>query len=467
MIARLSSLGATVLLAGCLSGPLAAPDPQPLPQAWRNAGDFRTASPERDLKRWWTSFADPALNRIIRDGLTHSPDVATAAARVREARAGRKLTAAALLPTLDAATGAGSRYSKTQGIPGDGNNSYSASLDASWQADLSGRNRNRLLAADMDAKAAEENLQSVRAALAGEIAIAYTSLRTNQARLDVLQRNIATQEETSRIAAWRQQAGEADALEAGQAETALMQARAAVPQVRQSIEQTRNLLARLCGRAPGDIDSSLPHASTPIPHPARQLAVGIPADTLRQRPDVRLASWQVLAAAARNRAARAERFPSLNLTGSLGITSLSSGKWFNPETFTAGVISSLSGPIFDAGRIQANIEATDAATDQALQAYRTRILTALSEVEDALIACKRSSERLASLEKATSLARETDRLARQRYEAGEIDFLSVLDSQRTLIALEDSLLATRSDRTTAHIRLYQALGGGWSADQAG
>ena len=200
-----------------------------------------------------------------------------------------------------------------------------------------------------------------------------------------------------------------------------------------------------------------------IPNPATSLAVGIPADTIRQRPDVRLAGYQLTAAVANTRSAEAERFPSLGLSGSLGVNALSAGKLFDPQTASAGIIAGLTGPIFDAGRIRSNIEAQGAVEDQALQTYRSAILTALSEVEDSLIACQRSAERLASLEKATAAAREADLLARQRYQAGEIDFLDVLDSQRTLLNLEDSLLTTRADRTTAYIRLYQALGGGWSA----
>ena len=197
--------------------------------------------------------------------------------------------------------------------------------------------------------------------------------------------------------------------------------------------------------------------------PPSSLAVGIPADVIRQRPDVRIAGYQVLAAAASTRAADAERYPSLDLSGSLGLGTTTAQKLFNPELATAGLVAGITSPIFDAGRIRAGIEAASAAEEQAIQNYRSVVLTALSETEDALVACRRSAERLDSLEKATRLARESDLLARQRYEAGEIDFLDVLDSQRTLLGLEDSLLSTRADRTTAYIRLYQALGGGWSS----
>jgi NodT family efflux transporter outer membrane factor (OMF) lipoprotein len=460
--ARRAARGAVpaLLLAGCQPS-FEIPTTGPIPVAWKNAAAFPAAQPDRDLARWWGAFDDPTLTRLIRTGLETSPDIASATARVREARANRKATAAALFPGVSGSTGTAAGISDSDGTPHTTSHSYSAGLSASWEADLFGRNRSNLAAAAANLGVAEENLHSARASLAAEIAVAYTSLRANQSRLDVLRRNIQLQTETYQIADWRQRAGEADQLESGQAETSLVQSKAAIPALEQSIAQGKNLLARLCGRAPGGLDALLASTSA-IPDPARRLAFGIPADTLRQRPDVRLAGYSLLGAVAATRAAEAEQFPSLTLSGTLGINSLSSARLYNPETVTAGIIAGLAGPIFDAGRIRANIEASDARTDQALEAYRASVLLALSEVEDALIACRRTAERLAALEKATLLARETDQLARQQYEAGEIDFLSVLDSQRTLLGLEDSRISTHADRTTAYIRLYQALGGGWS-----
>jgi outer membrane protein TolC len=200
-----------------------------------------------------------------------------------------------------------------------------------------------------------------------------------------------------------------------------------------------------------------------VPVPPSSLAAGIPADVLRQRPDVRVAGYQVLAAAASTRSTEATKYPSLNLSGALGLDTTSSRHLFDPETAAANIAGNITSPIFDAGRIKANIEAARASEEQAVLNYRKTVLTALSETENALIACRRSAEQLETLEKATRLARESDVVARQRYEAGEIDFLTVLDSQRTLLGLEDNLLSTRTDRTTAYIRLYEALGGGWSA----
>lgn len=435
-----------------------------MPADWKNAAGFPVASPSRDLSRWWKRFDDPGLSRIISDALGNSPDMAAAAARIREARSRRDAEVALLFPTLrGAASASGSSTSDGGGSDWKGGSSSAAALNASWEADLFGKRRSTIEAATAQVGATEENFNSVQAALSSEIASAYTQLRVAEAALEVLLRIIKTREETSQLATWRTQAGEADSLESSQALSSLEQARAGVPALRQAISQSRNLLALLAGRTPGSLDGLLSSGKQSIPNPSRSLAVGIPADTLRQRPDVRLAGYQLLAAAAQTRAADAERFPSLNLSGTLGVNALGAGKIFNPDTASADIIAGLTGPIFDAGRIRANIDAQSAVEEQAFQTYRATVLTALSEVEDSIIACRRTTERLATLERATAAAREAAKLAQQRYEAGETDILTVLDAQRSLLGLEDSLFTVRANRAIAYIQLYKALGGGWSA----
>lgn len=450
-------------LAGCSLNPASSRALAPLPAAWQNAAGFPAAAPTRDLTRWWQYFNDPLLTRVIADGLTHSPDIATAAARIREAQARRNEAAASFFPSVTGSASANSSVLKTDGSRRVAENAFAARLSASWEADLFGKNRSMVAAAAAEVGASSENFHSVQASLASEIAIAYTNLRADETGLVVLKSIVKSREQTAQLAGWRQQAGEIDSLASSQAISSLEQARAAIPALLQAIAQTRNLLARLCGRDPGALDAMLAGGSGAIPTPAQRLAVGIPADTIRQRPDVRLAGYQLIAAAANTRAANAERFPALNLSGSLGLNALGSGKVFDPQTASAGIIAGLTGPIFDAGRIRSHIEAQGALQDQAIQTYRATVLTALSEVEDSLIACRRSSERLATLEKATAAAREAASLAQQRYEAGVIDLLTVLDAQRSLLGLEDSLFSVRTDHTTAYIHLYKALGGGWSA----
>lgn len=432
-----------------------------IPAAWKNAGKFPQSAPGKDLGRWWSKFGDPTLDHLIAAALKDSPEISATTARIRESRARRNAERAELFPMLDGGVSSNSRSTDTD--PGGrlSGTSYSASLDASWEVDLFGRRRSAVQAAAANLGAAQENLNSVHAALAAEIAATYTSLRANEAKLVVLRQTVSTREETARLATWRQQAGEADTLESSRVLSSLESARAAIPSLEQAIAQGRNQLALLAGREPGALDSIL-SGKRDIPHPPQSLAIGIPADTLRQRPDVRIAGYQLLSAAANTRSAEAAKYPSLSLSGSLGLNTVNARDLLDPETSAANLATNLTSPIFDAGRIRAGIEAASAIEQQAIDDYRSTVLNALAETENALIACRRSTERLATLEKATQLARESDQLARQRYQAGEIDFLEVLDSQRALLALEDSLLTTRTDRTTAYIRLYQALGGGWS-----
>jgi NodT family efflux transporter outer membrane factor (OMF) lipoprotein len=429
-----------------------------LPADWKNAKSFPVASASLDLKRWWNHFDDPVLNQLIALGLKSNPDIRGAEERIKEARALRKAESASLLPDVGASASFGAGNTN-----GDPRSSSSAGLDASWEADLFGRRRSIIEAASANVAVAEENFHSVQAALASEIAIAYCNLRANETRLDVLHRNVKTREQTSQLASWRQQAGEADSLESSQALSSLEQARAAIPTLEQNAEQNRNLLARLSGGNPGSLDRLLASSRKIIPYPAGKLAVGIPADTLRQRPDVRIAGYQVLAAAANTRAADAARFPSLNLTGSLGVNTLSVKKIFDPQTASANIIAGVTSPVFDAGRIRANIDANAAAEAQAVEVYRSTVLNALSETEDALIACRRSTERLATIEKATVAAREANDLAQQRYQSGDIDFIAALDAQRTVLGLEESFISTRVDRSIAFVQLYKALGGGWAS----
>ncbi len=435
----------------------------PLPADWKNAAAFPVASPSRDLARWWKRFDDPTLNRVISDALANSPDVASASARIRESRAQRNAAAASLFPSLSGSANTSTSESKNDGFGKNSSTSNSAGLSASWEVDLFGKNRSSVEAAAATVGASEENFHSVQAALASEIAIAYTNLRVDEASLETLHRTLKTREETNQLAQWRTQSGEADSLESSQSLSSLEQARAAVPSLEQSIGQARNLLALLSGKTPGSLDGLLSSGKKSIPNPARNLAVGIPADTIRQRPDVRVAGYQLLAAAANIRATDAERFPSLSLSGSLGLNTVGAGRLFNPESAATGIAAGITSPIFDAGRIRANIEASSASEEQTYQTYRSTVLTALSEVEDALIACRRTTERLEILEKATAAAREADTLARQNYQAGVTDILTVLESQRSLLGLEDSLFNVRASRTIAYIQLYKALGGGWSS----
>lgn len=460
--ARFLCLPATLLcLAGCASMTSSTVN-HPLPADWKNAADFPVTSASRDLSRWWTRFNDPTLNRLISISLQNSPDIASASARVRESRARRESERANLFPTINGDGGGGFSADSRDGNSDSGKN-FSAGLSASYEVDLFGRRRSALASASANLGADQENYNSVQASLASEMAIAYVNLRSIETRLDVVKRSLKSREETYNLAKFRLQAGTIDTLESDQAFTSLQQARASIPSLEQSASEFRNLINVLAGKNPGALDSILSSGRKSIPNPPSSLAIGIPADTLRQRPDVRVAGYQLLAAAANTRTVEAQRYPSLNLSGSLGLNTLSSGKLFNPETASLGLAAGITSPIFDAGRIRANIDAQRAAEDQIIQTYHSVVLNALSEVEDSLMACRKTAERQQTLALAEQTARNAAELAAQRYEAGVTDILTVLDSQRTLLSLEETLVSVQADRTIAYIQLYKALGGGWSS----
>lgn len=433
-----------------------------VPVAWRNAANFPTSPPSSDLARWWSGFDDPLLSRLITDSLRQSPDIASAIARVRQAQAQRKAQASILYPTLDASASRNFSSVESDALGRSSQTSFSGNLSASWEADFFGKNRQSVIAASADADAARENLHSAQAALAAEVALTYIDLRNTEARINVVRESISTREESRKLAAWRNEAGQTDALELRQAESSLQQASASLSSLEQSASQTRNRLSLLSGKNPGSLNPTLTSRTGQLPSPARRLSIGIPADTVRQRPDVRAAGYQWLAAIARTRSAEADRLPSLRLSGSLGADTLTSAKLFNPESVAVGLIEGFTSPVFDAGRIKANIEAQDAVAEQALRAYESTVLTSLSEVEDSLIACKRSTERISTLNAAAASSREALTLATQRYEAGVTDFLTLLDAQRTNLSIRESVVSARADHAAAHVSLYRALGGGWS-----
>lgn len=454
---RTTTITATLAMASCMPFSTTGVTSVKLPAEWRHAAGFPSAAPDKDLARWWSSFGDSRMTSLIRTALAGNKDLATAAARVRQAKAQRDGEKASLFPSLGYNSSATRSWTDSDSAGSNQSTAYSAGLNASWEIDFFGKNRNAIFASSADAAAAEENLNSARASLASEVALAYIDLRSLEARLAIVRDSISTREETTQLASWRTQAGQTDQLELAQAKSSLESARSSITSLEQSIAQAKNRIALLCGTTPGGVSTG----GGAIPSPVRKLATGIPADTIRQRPDVRSAGYSWVAAVARTKSAEAEALPSLQLSGSLGVDTLRGSKLFNPESAAASLIAGLTGPIFDGGRIRANIRAQSAATDQTLLTYETSVLTALSEVEDALIACRQSATRISLLEKAAASAREASRLATQKYQAGVIDMTTVLDTQRNELSLRESLATTRADHASAHVQLYKALGGGW------
>lgn len=455
----------SLLLGSCSSPSVRAPIAASsiVPVAWQ-PGAALVAGP-RDasaLAAWWTRFDDPDLTELITSALRTSPDVRTAFSRIAESRARRGVARAPLLPSLSAGlSGGGSRTRDHTTDLTSSRESYSAGLDASWQVDLFGGQRQTLAAASADLIQTGENFYGVQVSLAAEVASAYVTLRSAEAQLAVVQRSLGTRYETVQLTQWREQAGTGDGLDTQQALSALEQARVSIPALQLTVAQTRHQLALLAGRTPGALDALL-GAPRAVPTPPANFAFGLPAETLRQRPDVRAAEQGVLAATARTSAARRQRWPTFNLTGSLGVTAQHPDRLFSPESTVASLLGGLTAPIFSAGRISKTIAIQTEQERQALIAYEATVLTALAEVEDALAAVQHHGERAAILERAVIAATAAARFAALRYAAGQVDLFVSLDAQRTLLVLEQQQIVTSADRATASIRLYQTLGGGWS-----
>ena len=452
-----------VALGGCAAvGPDYSEPQLAVPAGW-SAGTGTDAMDAVLLARWWHGFGDPVLDRLVADALAANLDLAQARARLREARARRGVAGAALAPSVDASL-SGSR-SRSSGQSGSGSTRelYSAGFDASWELDVFGGLRRSVEAAQADLEASVESLSDTRVSLAAEVALNYIDLRTAEQRLAIAEESIASRGENHQIIRWRQQAGLVSELDLAQATTDLESTRAVLPPLRTAVTEAKNRLAVLLGRNPGELES-LVHADRPIPLAAAEIVAAIPADTLRQRPDVRAAERRLAAQTARLGEAEAARYPSFRLSGSLGLEALELDALADRGANTHSLFGGITAPVFNAGRIAANIEIQDALVEQARLAYRAAVLAALEEVENALTAVANTDARRAKLAEAAAAARTTLAIAEYRYASGLADFLSVLDAQRTQLSLDEQLAGSTGELARAQVRLYKALGGGWSTE---
>ncbi len=433
-----------------------------IPPAWRESYSTTATAASPSLATWWESFHDPTLTALVTAALAGNPDLQTALSRIAESRARRQTERAGLWPSLTAKlAGAGTETNPRGPAPSVGTESYSASVDATWELDLFGRRRHSVAAAEADLAQTTEQFHSAQVALAAEVATYYVTLRSAEAQRTVVLESLAAQADTLQLVRWREQAGAASALGTQQTLSTLEQARATLPALEQTIAQTRHELARLAGRTPGAFDSLLSTPAT-VPPVAAGLALGIPAETLRQRPDVRAAEQAILAAHARMRVAEARQLPSFTLSGSIGVDALRAGRLFTPDAVFANLLGNLAAPLFSGGSLRAAVAAQREQETQARLAYQSTVLDALRDVENALIAIARTDEALAMVHRAATAARDAADLSALEFQAGQVDLLVVLDAQRTWLSLEKQRVSTAADHTLAHVRLYRALGGGWA-----
>ncbi len=456
--------GVALCLVGCATGPGSAPQPSPvqaaaltLPQQWNHPlSNAVTPGRPEVLARWWRVFDDPLLVEAVESALVANTGVRSAQAAWQQARALRDVARAGTGVTV----GASASAQRSQVGQADATSTFRTGFDASWEADVWGRLAQAAAASQAEVQAAAASLGQVQVSLAAEVASTVIELRGLQTRLAIARSNLAAQQDTLQISEWRLQAGLASSLDVEQARVVTEQTRSQIPVLETSFQQTLNGLAVLTGQAPGAWASRW--VSAPVPVPAQVLTVGIPADTLRQRPDVNAAENKVKAAWARYAQADAARYPRLTFSGNLGLGATGLGQLFDAAAFTRSVLASVTGNLFDGGAAQAQVRAQQAAVEQAVAALEASTLTALLDVENALIALHNNRERLDRLAAAAQAATHAELLARHRYASGVIDFRTLLDTQRTLLSAQSELESARVAHSTDHVRLYKALGGGWT-----
>ena len=447
-----------VSLTGCASwSPTAAPLPAlAVPAAWSTPVSPSATSTSSSLAQWWQRFNDPLLSTLVTQALQANTSIRSAQAALQQSRALRDVKTAGMGPGVSASGSA----QRSQSGSNDASNSFRVGLDASWEPDIFGAKRSNLSASEADAQTAEATLADAQVSVAAEVALAYIQLRGQQAQLAIARSNLANQQETLQITDWRAQAGLITSLEVEQARAASDQTRAQLPALEANIAKTRHSLAVLTGQAPGALQELLT-APQALPQVAEDLALSIPAQTLRQRPDVRAAEHRVRAALARVSAADAARYPGFSLSGSLGLNALTLGALSNGASVATALLGSISVPLLDGGAARAQVQAQESALEQARVNYESVVLTALKDVEDALVALQGDRARLVHLQSAATAAGNSALLAQQRYSSGLIDFQTILQTQRTLLTAQDSVASNHTDISADHVRLYKALGGGW------
>jgi NodT family efflux transporter outer membrane factor (OMF) lipoprotein len=450
-------------LLGCAVGPDYVRPDLPERAAWTTSAQGASGAPadERSLAHWWSSLDDPVLTGLVERASSSNLDLLQARARLREARARRGSAAAELAPTLTGSASATRTRSSTESASRATVDLFQAGLDASWEIDLFGGKRRALEAATATEQASLEDVRDVRVSLAAEVGLAYLDLRTTETRLALARQSLASLQESADLTRWRAEAGLTSQLDAEQARANLESERAAIPPLEQTLARDRNALAVLLGLQPGALDGELA-AARPIPSVARAVAEGVPAEALRRRQDVRRAERKLAAQTARVSVAQAARFPALTLSGSIGLESLTAGDLLGSGAVTSSLGAGLLAPIFDAGKLAQAVEVQEALLKQSLLSYRAAVLAALRDVEDALVAFDREQARRSALAAATDAARQAAILARDQYQAGLVAFTSVLDAERTLLTLQDSLATSEGEVGADLVRLYKALGGGWS-----
>lgn len=458
--------GLVAVQASCKTGPDYTRPPVSTPETWRQLPDATSGNGESpvDLSEWWILFQDAVLTDLIHQAMEDSLDLKTAFMRIEEAAAVRGIARGDYLPAVqgfgDASSTRVSDLSGGDQLTDRTREIYSVGLDASWEVDLWGRIRRSVESADASLQASIEDYRDTLVLLCAQIANNYLSVRELQMRIRLLKENIANQDSTRRLTQGRYDAGLVPALDVHQAELNLSRTRSALPLLRQQLAVATHRLAVLTGKAPGHLAVSLAETED-LSHPDMTLPVGLPADLLRQRPDVRRAEQQLIAQTAKIGVAKADLLPRLSLSGSFALEADDAGRLGESGSQTYRFGPSLRWALFQGGRIRSNIQAEEARTEQAMLQYQQSVLLALEDVENAFVSFAEEKDRLDAIRNSVESAAKSVSQVQSLYENGLVNFLNVLDAERSLAEQQDLLAQSAGQLNRNLVGIYRSLGGGW------
>lgn len=460
MMRQLACLGVAMLLNACaVTGNAPAPAPS-MPQAFTEPVAHDAAVPAQD---WWGAFGSQELSSLVATALGANPDLAIAVERVRQAEAQVQIAGATLFPVLNFGADSSRRETHVDAGSWQAGNSSSAIFSASYEVDLWGKNAAGVRSAEAALRASRFDQETVRLTLVAGVANAYFQVLSLRGRLAIARENLAVAERVFAVVDSRVKNGAASALDLARQQAAVLTQRAAIPPLELQERQTLFALAILLGRAPEGFDTAA-SAVTDLAVP--RVAPGLPAQLLVRRPDLASAEAQLAAANANVAAARAAMLPSIGLTGSAGLASDVLLNFLNNPTATLAIGASLLQPIFDGGRLRAQVDVAASQERELVENYRKAVLAALADVESALAAGGRTAAQELLQEKIVEQARVALRIAEIRYREGADDLLTALDAQRTLFQAEDQLAQIRLSRLQASAGLFKALGGGWKVPES-
>ncbi|MDO4583565.1 MAG: efflux transporter outer membrane subunit [Planctomycetia bacterium] len=456
-----------LLSSGCMVGPdYSGPPCPPAPREWtQNRHD--SVKPEVPaLDDWWLVFDDPVLNTILANVNEQNLSLRAAAWQVYQARAALCATRGDLFPAL----GTDGSYTLLRGS-GDGvprgndlvSSTWSWGASASWELDIFGQIKRYIEAAEAEVEASEDDYRNVKMILMADTVRTYIDARLYQERMEIIRANILQQRDFLRIIESRFQAGKDDRLAYAQAVANLNSVEASYPSMLSSYRESLNRLSVLMGTPPGTVDEIMQKVE-PIPVAPDAIAVSIPADILRRRPDIRSAERRLAAQTARIGIAEAEKYPKFFINGSFGLQAEDFGDLFNGRSITASVMPSFQWRLLEFGRIRCTIMQQEGLTEQMRYEYQQLVLEAAEEVDNAISNYVRIQQRVQYLEEAVLQYRDALQLSEKLYAAGRNNYLPVLDSQRSVLEYEELLAIARANLSSSVVQIYRALGGGWQID---